>query len=308
MPELLTRPIIHAIFQNSVSLGQQDSRYDAAALADQKSQWSGRALSNTPPPPPPPSVAYVDFRLAPSITSVGYLAGSGAGSLGLDMEPTTLTSENFLDALQGDFSRAEASRKMILDDIRRLAGLGGLPVGMSDSATLRVLFPDRSRGYVENLCDDLDIVHGMAGGPEEDMTTSSSSASSPSSLSSGFEPTLPMQSVHLEYPRAPMQTNVSWEDSLPASPTNEVSSSDIRPTSVDWLNMLSGNGMASDLRPRSSEEESDLSFLSHSELFESEENYFFPVADDMRASASSPSMALSSDSEDALHMLPPSSN
>lgn len=246
-----------------------------------------------------PPVSYVDFRLAPSITSVGYLSsGSGSQSLGLDLQPATLDSEDLINALQVDFSRAETNRKMILDDIRRLSGIGGLPIGMSDSATLRVLFPDRTRGSVEALCDDLGIVHGVVGGPEEEDVVS---------LDSGFEtlpsPQLPAHPMHPEHPLAPMEADASWEDLWPSSRGNDDAGGRdealAAPASIDWLDMLSGNTGVNGGWRSGSRTGSDMSFLSDAELA-SEEHFFFPTVADESASGLS---ATSSDSGDGLQLI-----
>lgn len=115
--------------------------------------------------------AYVDFPLNPTITALAPVVVSGAGApfkaaAAAFAAPATLGTEGFLDVLNVDFSRALKELSAIMNDLRRLAALGDLPIVLESSArgsSLRVRFPGVDALTVDHLCEDLGITRGIVG-------------------------------------------------------------------------------------------------------------------------------------------------
>ncbi len=109
--------------------------------------------------------AFVDFPLKPTITALTPLAAVGAAAAGFKAAaPTaTLGTEGFLDVLSVDFSRALNELSAVMNDLKRLADLGDLPVLLDGGTTLRVRFPGVDAATVDRLCDDLGITRGIVG-------------------------------------------------------------------------------------------------------------------------------------------------
>ncbi|EFX03992.1 casein kinase 2 beta 2 subunit [Grosmannia clavigera kw1407] len=128
--------------------------------------------------------AFVDFPLTPTITALaplmaaGVRSRSGSGSAfpskmatgfgftaapAATTSPTTLNTEGFLDVLGVDFSRALQELGAVMADLRRLAGLGDLPVLLEHDAVLRVRFPGVDAVTVDRLCEDLGVTRGLVG-------------------------------------------------------------------------------------------------------------------------------------------------
>lgn len=158
--------------------------------------------------------SFIDFQIAPTITAFGLqkkFASAGA-------ETETLNSEGLLDFLSADFARALKDLAVILNDLKRLATLGDLPIVLQDKSTIRVRFPGCDAETVERLCDEVGVQRGkVTQDADFDIRTGAELA--------------------LLFPFAP---SVS-----PSSDTEdfffheEVKSSQ-RPDEVDWQAMLSG--------------------------------------------------------------------
>ncbi|EPE08921.1 casein kinase ii beta 2 subunit [Ophiostoma piceae UAMH 11346] len=128
--------------------------------------------------------SFVDFPLNPTITALAPMVIPGAAPQNYkaaaavafaNTTPATLGTEGFLDVLNIDFSRALKELSAIMNDLKRLAALGDLPVVLNDSprgsgSSLRVRFPGVDALTVDRLCEDLGITRGIVGqDPEFDL-------------------------------------------------------------------------------------------------------------------------------------------
>ncbi|CAK7214325.1 hypothetical protein SCUCBS95973_002104 [Sporothrix curviconia] len=114
--------------------------------------------------------AFVDFPLNPTITALAPLVGFAANAN--NAKVATLGTEGFLDVLSVDFARALKELSAIMNDLKRLASLGDLPVlldgetgggGGGGGTVLRVRFPGVDAETVDRLCEDLGITRGLVG-------------------------------------------------------------------------------------------------------------------------------------------------
>lgn len=115
----------------------------------------------------------IDFQVSPTVTALSPLAAVAAAAaaaakptgLGLNVEPeisaVTLNAEGFLDVLSTDFARQLKDLAAVMNDLKRLAALGDLPITLEHNNTLRVRFPGLDADTVERLCDDVGIQRGI---------------------------------------------------------------------------------------------------------------------------------------------------
>ena len=110
--------------------------------------------------------SWVQFKVNPTITAltplsciVGSEDAKAAFCGGADA--TNLNSTGLLDVLSTDFSRALKDLAAIMSDLKRLSGLGDLPITYCDSSTLRVHFPGCDADTVERICEDLHVKRGL---------------------------------------------------------------------------------------------------------------------------------------------------
>lgn len=109
--------------------------------------------------------AFVDFPLNPTITALAPLVGLPAAAPASSKTAVTLGTEGFLDVLSVDFARALKELSAIMNDLKRLAALGDLPVllDQDEGTVLRVRFPGVDAETVDRLCEDLGITRGLVG-------------------------------------------------------------------------------------------------------------------------------------------------
>ncbi|KAL4879502.1 NADP-dependent oxidoreductase domain-containing protein [Aspergillus karnatakaensis] len=100
--------------------------------------------------------SFVDFQISPTITAFGLQKKFAPA----DAEIETLNSEGLLDFLSADFARALKDLAAILNDLKRLATLGDLPIMLEDRSTIRVRFPGCDAETVERLCDEVGVQRG----------------------------------------------------------------------------------------------------------------------------------------------------
>ncbi|KAJ5946614.1 hypothetical protein N7454_003453 [Penicillium verhagenii] len=128
-----------------------EKRYKAvSAIQDQ----AGRNMSAIPRAAPG---SYIDFQLSPTITAFGVMAALNKKA-GFATE--TLQSEGLIDVLSGDFARALKEFAIVLNDLKRLATLGDMPITLHDQSTIRVRFPGCDAETVESLCDEIGVQRG----------------------------------------------------------------------------------------------------------------------------------------------------
>lgn len=104
--------------------------------------------------------SYLDFKVTPTITALGPLSSIPRAR---SQKPTqnSLGSEGLLDSLSVDFARALRDLAAIMNDLKKLASLGDLPISLPDNSTLRVRFPGCDADTVEALCQELGICRGF---------------------------------------------------------------------------------------------------------------------------------------------------
>ena len=104
--------------------------------------------------------SYLDFKVTPTMTALGPLSSIPRARFEKQSQKS-LNSEGFLDSLSVDFARALRDLAAIMNDLRKLASLGDLPISLPDNSTLRVRFPGCDADTVEGLCQELGIRRGF---------------------------------------------------------------------------------------------------------------------------------------------------
>lgn len=113
--------------------------------------------------------SFIDFQISPTITALSPLGVAfpyaKAETFGLSAMPevgaATLNAEGFLDVLSVDFARALRDFAAVMTDLKRLAGLGDLPVMLEKNNVLRIRFPGVDAETVERLCEDVGVQRGV---------------------------------------------------------------------------------------------------------------------------------------------------
>ncbi|CAK7227503.1 hypothetical protein SEUCBS140593_006599 [Sporothrix eucalyptigena] len=204
--------------------------------------------------------AFVDFPLNPTITALAplVLPTATAAAVAANPKVATLGTEGFLDVLSVDFARALKELSAIMNDLKRLASLGDLPVLLDqdgDGTVLRVRFPGVDAETVDRLCEDLGVTRGLVGqDPGFDLAMGTYAA-----LRFPFAPDSP-QSVEeepaLTSPGGSLRSHQSWlsseEDEL-ADVFEHYYDVDVAASANPWLSSvpeeedesLSGDGYAS---------------------------------------------------------------
>jgi hypothetical protein len=122
--------------------------------------------------------AFIDFQLSPTVTALNPLTSTfpfPSAAVGAFAQPdfvpaATLNTDGVLDELSVDFARTFKDLSIIFADLKRLSGLGDLPIILEKSNLLRIRFPGVDGPTVERLCDDLGIRRGVVGeDPEFDV-------------------------------------------------------------------------------------------------------------------------------------------
>lgn len=107
--------------------------------------------------------SFIDFQLSPTVTALGPLAAAAIS--GFETKPevsaVTLNAEGFLDVLSVDFARQLKELAAVMNDLKRLAALGDLPITLEKHNTLRVRFPGLDADTVERLCEDIGLQGGL---------------------------------------------------------------------------------------------------------------------------------------------------
>ena len=102
--------------------------------------------------------SYLDFKVNPTITAIGPLSKVSCSTTA---EETTLNCDGIMDMLSVDFARALKDLAAIMNDLKRLATLGDLPISLVNPTTLRVRFPGCDTDLVESLCTELGVRRGL---------------------------------------------------------------------------------------------------------------------------------------------------
>lgn len=126
-----------------------EKRYKAVSVLQDQADRQMMAFPRNAPG------SYIDFQLSPTITAFGALSGLNKKSTSV-----TLSSEGLMDLLSADFARALKDLAAIVNDLKRLATLGDLPIHLHDRSTIRVRFPGCDAETVERLCDEVGVQRG----------------------------------------------------------------------------------------------------------------------------------------------------
>lgn len=131
-----------------------NKRYKAVSKTQDQAERQMTAIPRIAPG------SQIDFQIAPTITAIGAMsAPQKSASVGA-VEPETLNSEGLLDMLSVDFARALKDLSAVLNDLKRLAALGDLPIELQGRSTIRVRFPGCDAEMVERLCDEVGVQRG----------------------------------------------------------------------------------------------------------------------------------------------------
>ncbi|KAK3336892.1 hypothetical protein B0T19DRAFT_396587 [Cercophora scortea] len=142
-----------------------EKRYRAVSAA----QEEARLLLARAPRVAPGS--FLDFHISPTVTALSPLGVAfpfaTAEGFGASVKPqvgaATLHTDGFLDVLSVDFARALKDLAAVMTDLKKLSGLGDLPITLEKNSTLRVRFPGVDAETVERLCDDVGVQRGVVG-------------------------------------------------------------------------------------------------------------------------------------------------
>ncbi|EXJ82072.1 hypothetical protein A1O1_08141 [Capronia coronata CBS 617.96] len=119
--------------------------------------------------------SFLDFKVSPTITAIGPLSTVPRSTASEDCDcdcdyeahEDTLNNVTLMSNLAVDFARALKDLAAIMNDLKHLAVLGGLPISLHNSSTLRVRFPGCDADTVESLCRELNIKRGIVGQDED---------------------------------------------------------------------------------------------------------------------------------------------
>lgn len=200
-------------------IGGQKAQFDGVSPRTGEKQWKAvsalqdevsRTMFKVPKATPGSTI---EFTVNPTITALTPLSAVAGFSGSVDK--MTLNTEGLLDILSVDFSRALRELAAVLNDLKRLAALGDLPITYHDS-TLCIHFPGVDADSVERLCDELGVQRGFIR-QDEDF-----------SVFVGEE-------IALLFPFAPSKTP-SESSFLAKKPAHERPMYQAQP--IDWRNML----------------------------------------------------------------------
>ncbi|KAG9243201.1 hypothetical protein BJ878DRAFT_543502 [Calycina marina] len=105
--------------------------------------------------------SFIDFHVNPTVTALSPLGAAFPFGSVLEQSPPNLNTEGFLDMLSVDFSRALKDLAGTMNDLKRLASFGDLPITLENKSTLRVRFPGCDAETVERLCDEVGVQRGI---------------------------------------------------------------------------------------------------------------------------------------------------
>ncbi|KAK2825706.1 hypothetical protein FQN49_007446 [Arthroderma sp. PD_2] len=180
-------------------------------------QEAGRKMDAIPPAA---SGSYVDFKVSPTITALGCFKSMQKDSSASADEQATLNSAGLLDLLSGDFARVLKELAAVLNDLKKLATLGDLPISLQDQSTIRVRFPGCDAETVELLCIEAGVQRGVVG---QDADFESRNGAD----------------MALLFPFAPSHQHSESGSNLRDSPLMRT------PENVNWREMMLSNGSLS---------------------------------------------------------------
>jgi len=105
--------------------------------------------------------SFIDFSVNPTVTALSPLGATFSFGSTVECSSPHLNTEGFLDILSVDFSRALKDLAATMNDLKRLASLGDLPISLEQKSMLRVRFPGCDAETVERLCDEVGVQRGI---------------------------------------------------------------------------------------------------------------------------------------------------
>jgi len=132
-----------------------EKRYRAVTDFHEKTSRKMRSLSKNAPG------SYIDFHVNPTVTALTPLGAAFPFGSAMEMSAPNLNTEGFLEVLSVDFSRALKDLAATMNDLKRLASLGDLPITLEQKSILRVRFPGCDAGSVESLCNEIGVQRGI---------------------------------------------------------------------------------------------------------------------------------------------------
>ncbi|RFU36000.1 hypothetical protein B7463_g384, partial [Scytalidium lignicola] len=168
-------PAVSAEVVNNVSqavrafwLSGQRAQFDGVGARGEKryrhvtqlQQQTGQKLRSIPSTVPG---SYIDFHICPTVTALSSLGAGIALPFATCkvVDETNLNTEGFLDILSVDFARALKDLAATMNDLKKLATLGDLPVSLEQKSVIRVRFPGCDSETVERLCDEVGVQRGI---------------------------------------------------------------------------------------------------------------------------------------------------
>jgi len=142
-----------AQFDGMTSMGEKRFR-SISSLQEE----TGRKMQSVPRNTPG---SYIDFQINPTVTALTPLAAAFPKGNGGEQTNPSLNTEGFLDVLSVDFSRALKDLAVTLNDLKKLASLGDLPITLESKSTLRIRFPGCDAESVDRLCDEVGVQRGI---------------------------------------------------------------------------------------------------------------------------------------------------
>lgn len=130
-----------------------EKRFRTVSTLQDKTTRTMQSVSRTTPG------SWVDFRINPTITALTPLTAFNINDSLSSIKPH-INSEGLIDVLSADFSRALKDLAAVLNDVKRFADLGDLPISLQGSK-IRIHFPGCDADTVQCLCEELGIQRGM---------------------------------------------------------------------------------------------------------------------------------------------------
>lgn len=132
-----------------------EKRYRAVTDFQEETTRKMRSFSKNAPG------SYIDFHVNPTVTALTPLGAAFPFGSAMEMSAPSLNTEGFLDVLSVDFSRALKDLASTMNDLKRLASLGDLPITLEQKSILRVRFPGCDAESVEALCNEIGVQRGI---------------------------------------------------------------------------------------------------------------------------------------------------
>lgn len=132
-----------------------NKQYRAVSAAQEEARTRMSAVPRIAPG------SFIDFQVSPTITALSPLGAMFSSEISTAKGAATLNAEGFLDVLSVDFARALKDLAAVMTDLKKLSGLGDLPIALEKGSVLRVRFPGVDAETVESLCNDVGVQRGI---------------------------------------------------------------------------------------------------------------------------------------------------